>query len=264
MSLHHEHNTRLTPEKTVHGGAREGAGRRKKENRHPNVGESHSAARQASRVEKKESDDYQQQQEDLVNPMGRSWGYHECALLLTLILGLVLHYGETPTDALRVASSIMRRSYDNLHTLWTKWRNERLVYTVDSSGRGAGAVSHIDHAHHVSVEVIFLIIEYIRYTNAAGTGCTSTELQRCILVEQRLSIPDRTLRTVLSSMGVSLRQGQCDWEDERRVVCRPHSYLPSPVQQGHRRATAGSLRHRVHGRVVRECQPCAPVHVVPS
>ena len=149
---------------------------------------------------KKEGDDYQQQQEELVNPMGRSWGYHECALLLTLILGLVFHYGETPTDALRVASTIMRRSYDNLHTLWTKWRNERLVYTIDSSGRGAGAVSHIAHAHHVSVEVIFRIIEYIRYTNAAGTGCTSTELQRSILAEQRLSLPDRTLRSVLSSM----------------------------------------------------------------
>ena len=123
--------------------------------------------------------------------MGRSWGYHECALLLTLILGLVLHYGETPTDALRVASTIMRRSYNNLHTLWTKWRSERLVCTVQSTGRGAGAVSHIDHAHHVPVEVIFLIIEYIRYTHAAGTGCTSTELQRCILAEQRLSIVDK-------------------------------------------------------------------------
>ena len=139
--------------------------------------------------------------------MGRSWGYHECALLLTLILGLVLHYGETPTDALRVTSTIMRRSYDQLHTLWTKWRDERLVYTVDSSGRGAGAVSHIDHAHHVSVEVIFLIMEYIRYTNAAGTGCTSTELQRCILAEQRISIPDRTLRSVLSSMGYRYGKG---------------------------------------------------------
>ena len=80
----------------------------------------------------------------------------------------------------------MRRSYDDLHTLWTKWRNERLVYTVQSSGRGAGAVSHIDHAHHVAVEVIFLIIEYIRYTHAVGTGRTSTEPQRCILAEQRL------------------------------------------------------------------------------
>ena len=81
----------------------------------------------------------------------------------------------------------MKRSYDNLHTLWTKWRNERLVYVVSSSARGAGAVSHVDHAHHVALEVIFLIMEYIRYTNAAGTGCTSTELQRCVLAEQRLS-----------------------------------------------------------------------------
>ena len=187
MSLHHEHNTRLTPEKVAHGGAREGAGRRKKDNRDPNVGAHHSPARQASREEKQERDDYQQQQEELANPMGRSWGYHECALLLTLILEWVLHYGETPTGALRVTSTIMKRSYDNLHTLWTKWRNERLVYVVSSSARGAGAVSHVDHAHHVALEVIFLIMEYIRYTNAAGTGCTSTELQRCVLAEQRLS-----------------------------------------------------------------------------
>jgi hypothetical protein len=140
MSLHHKHNTRLTPEKVPHGGAREGAGRRQKENRDPNLGESQSSSRQASRAEKKEREYYHQQQEELVNPMGRSWGYHECTLLLTLVIGLVLHYGETPTDALRVAATIMKRSYENLHTLWTKWRNERLVYVVDSSGRGAGAV----------------------------------------------------------------------------------------------------------------------------
>ena len=125
----------LAPEKAVHGGAREGAGRKKKENRHLNVGESRSAARKASRAEKNESDDYQQQQQEFVNPIGRSWGYHECALLLTMMIGLILHYGETPTDALRVACIIMRRSYDNLHTLWTKWRSERLVYTVQSSGQ---------------------------------------------------------------------------------------------------------------------------------
>ena len=207
MSLHHQHNTRLTPEKLAHGGAREGAGRRQKENRDPNLAENHSTPSRASRVEKKERDEYHQQQQELVNPMGRSWGYHECALLLTLVIGLMLHYGDTPTDALRVTSTIMRRSYDNLHTLWTKWRDERLVYTVDSSGRGAGAVSHIDHAHHVPVEVIFVIMEHIRYTNAAGTGCTSTELQRCILAEQRLSMPDRTLRSVLSSMGISQVKG---------------------------------------------------------
>ena len=144
-------------------------------------------------MEKKERDDFHQQQEELVNPMGRSWGTTtQCALLLTLVIGLVLHYGENPTDALRVASTIMKRSYENLNTLWTKWRNERLVYIVNISGRGAGVVSHVYDAHHVPVEVIFLIIEYIRYTNVAGTGCTSTELQRCILAEQRLTIPDRT------------------------------------------------------------------------
>lgn len=207
MSLLPLHDTRSTPIKAQRGGRRAGAGRPLQENRNPNWAEDLSTGDQVRTDSKKERAEYLQQQDELVNPMGRSWGYHECALLLTLILGLVLHYGETPTDALRVASTIMRRSYDNLHTLWTKWRNERLVYTVDCSGRGAGAVSHIDHAHHVSVEVIFLIIEYIRYTNAAGTGCTSTELQRCILAEQRLSIPDRTLRTVLSSMGYRYGKG---------------------------------------------------------
>jgi hypothetical protein len=241
MSLHHEHNTRLTPEKAAHGGAREGGGRRQKENRDPNLGESHSLSRQASRAEKKERDDYHQQQEELANPMGRSWGYHECTLLLTLVIGLVLHYGETPTDALRVASTIMKRSYENLHTLWTKWRSERLIYVVDSSGRGAGAVSHIDHAHHVPVEVIFLIIEYIRYTNAAGTGCTSTELQRCILAEQRISIPDRTLRSVLSSMGYHYGKGNVigkmndEWYAARiRTFLLQYSRAIVEQQQGRR------------------------------
>ena len=207
MSQQHQHNTRRTPEKQPRGGQRDGSGRRAKENRDPNTVDNLSAVNTRRADEKKRKDDYNEQQEELVNPAGRSWSYHECALLLTLILGLVLHYGETPTSALRVTSTIMKRSYDNLHTLWTKWRNERLVYVVSSSGRGAGAVSHVDHAHHVAVEVIFLIMEYIRYTNAAGTGCTSTELQRCILAEQHLSISDRTLRAVLSSLGYRYGKG---------------------------------------------------------
>ena len=173
MSLLPLHDTRSTPIRGQRGGRRAGAGRPLQENRNQNWAEDFSTSDQLLADSKKERAEYLQQQDELVNPMGRSWGYHECTLLLTLILGLMLHYGETPTNALRVASSIMRRSYDQLHTLWTKWRNERLVCTGDCSGRGAGAVSHIDHAHHVPVEVIFLI-EYIRYTNAAGTGCTST------------------------------------------------------------------------------------------
>ena len=182
MSQLHHHNTRRTPEKQPRGGQRDGSGRRAKENRDPNTVDNLLAVNTHRAEEKKRKDDYNEQQEELVNPAGRSWSHQECVLLLTLILGLVLHYGETPTAALHAASTIMKRSYEGLHTLWRKWRKEGLVYVVSSTGRGAGAVSHIDHAHHVPVEVIFLIIEYVRYTNAAGTGCTSTELAYAFLL----------------------------------------------------------------------------------
>ena len=42
---------------------------------------------------------YQQQQHELSNSRGRTWSYHECTLILTLILGIMLHYGETPTQS---------------------------------------------------------------------------------------------------------------------------------------------------------------------
>ena len=150
---------------------------------------------------------YAQQQDELVNAKGRSWTYHECALLLTLILGIIIHYDETPTDALRFVSANIRRSYENLHTLWSKWQTERLVYVVHTDNRGAGAVSHVDHAHHVTVDVIFTIIEYIREANRTGGGCTSGDVQRCILAEHQLHISGRVLRNVLASMGYRYGRG---------------------------------------------------------
>jgi hypothetical protein len=204
----HQHNTRLTLEKRQHGGHREGAGRQAgKENRNPNKVAAASVAREHRHAQQQSAADYSEQQDELVNHKGRSWTYHECALILTLVIGLILHYGETPTDVLRFVSATIRRSYENLHTLWTKWQNERLVYVVDTANRGAGASSHIDHAHHVTVDVIFTIMEYIREANCTGGCCTSVDVQRCILAMHQLHIPSRTLRSVLASMGYRYGRG---------------------------------------------------------
>jgi hypothetical protein len=207
MSLQHAHNTRLTPEKPPRGGRRDGSGRQQKENRNPNAAENLSAVNQQRADEKKQKTDYKQQQDELVNHMGRSWGYQECTLILTLVIGIILHYDETPTNAMCFVSTTIRRSYENLHTLWTKWRDERLVHVVDTAHRGGGATSHVDHAHHVTVDVIFTIMEYIRHANCTGGCCTSTDVQRCILAEHQLHIPARTLRSVMSSMGYRYGRG---------------------------------------------------------
>jgi hypothetical protein len=79
-------------------------------------------------------------------------------LILTLVIGIVLHYNETPTQALRTVSTLLRRSYVALHSLWVKWRDEKEVYAVDTASRGGGASTHINHSHHVSVDVVFTII----------------------------------------------------------------------------------------------------------
>jgi hypothetical protein len=125
MSLQHAHNTRLTPEKPPRGGRRDGSGRQQKENRNPNAAENLSAVNQQRADEKKQKTDYKQQQDELVNHMGRSWTYHECALILTLTIGINVHDGETPISALPTPSTLIRRRYDNLHALWATWRNER-------------------------------------------------------------------------------------------------------------------------------------------
>jgi hypothetical protein len=207
MSTQPVHELRSTPVKAQRGGRRHGAGRPEKENHNPNWGEDLSSANQLRTRAHKQAADYAQQQDELVNAKGRSWTYPECTLLLTLILGIILHYGETPTDTLRFVSATIRRSYDNLHMLWSKWQQERLVYVVDTGNRGGGAVSHVDHAHHVTVDVIFTITEYIREANRRGGGCTSGDVQRCILAEHQLHISGRVVRNVLSSMGYRYGRG---------------------------------------------------------
>jgi hypothetical protein len=115
MSLPHAHNTRLTPEKPSRGGRRDGAGRPEKENHNPNWPEHLSAARQHQTDGVKQSADYQHQQSELTKSRGRSWSYHECSLILTLIIGIILHFGETPTQALHTVSVLVHRSYNSLH-----------------------------------------------------------------------------------------------------------------------------------------------------
>ncbi|HEY4387323.1 MAG TPA: hypothetical protein VGN34_22935 [Ktedonobacteraceae bacterium] len=79
----HTHNTRLTPEKPQHGGARPGAGRPKKENRDPTTPPALSLGPKVLMEEAKTREEYCQQQEQLTNSKGRSWSYHECTLILT-------------------------------------------------------------------------------------------------------------------------------------------------------------------------------------
>ena len=201
MSHRHTHNTRLTPERPPHGGRRPGAGRPGKENRHPNIIANLSAGPESRSNEKKERENYSQQLEQLANRKGRSWSYHECSLILTLVIGVMLHYHETPTAALHTVSTLIRRSYYSIHSLWCKWRDEGEVYAVDTARRGGGASVHINHSRHVSVEVVFTIIEKIREANATGGGCTTTELISAILEVHDITIHPRTLQNVLGSMG---------------------------------------------------------------
>jgi hypothetical protein len=198
----HTHNTRLTPEKPKHGGPRQGAGRPdNKENVNLNVTDTTSVARQYRHTEVKHKEEYQQQQDELVNPKGRSWSYHECTLILTLILAVIVHYGQTPTDALHTVSAFTRRSYYCVHALWVKWRDEKEVYVVDTDNRGGGASCHVNHSHHVSVDVILTIIDYIRNTNSTGGGCTTTGIQDQVLAQHNITIHSRTLHNILSSLG---------------------------------------------------------------
>ena len=60
-------------------------------------------------------------------------------LILMLVIGIELHYGETPTQALHTVSTLVHRSYYSLHQLWIHWRDEQEVYVVDTAGRVGGA-----------------------------------------------------------------------------------------------------------------------------
>ena len=88
-----------------------------------------------------------------------------------------------------------------LHALWVKWRDEKEVYVVDTGNRGGGASCHVNHSHHVSVDVILTIIDYIRNTNNTGGGCTTTGIQDQVLAQHNITIHSRTLRNILSSLG---------------------------------------------------------------
>jgi hypothetical protein len=131
MSQRHTHNTRLTPEKPPRGGRRPGAGRPEKENIHPNSASNLSLSPALRNAEKKQREEYEQQLQQLANRKGRSWSYDECMLIIMLVIGIVLRYNETPTQALHTVSTLIRRSYFSLHQLWTHWRDEQEVYVVD-------------------------------------------------------------------------------------------------------------------------------------
>lgn len=198
----HHFNTRLTPERKKRGGVRTGAGRPVgKENQNPNTIANAATAREHRHPEKDNKRHYKQQQDQLYNPKGRSWSYHECELLLTLIIGVIMFHDFTSTEALYLVSDLCRRSYKSLHQLWSKWRDEREVYVVNTDSRGAGSPLHINHSHHISVEAIILISEFIRDRNNAGQGCTTTGIQECLLSELNIFIRQRTLRNILASMG---------------------------------------------------------------
>ena len=197
----HTHNTRLTPEKKKHGGLRPGAGKpRDKENIDPNIIDT-AIAREYRHGGENHNNECQQQLDELVNPKGRSWTYEECALLLTLIIGMIVHYGWTPTDALLTVATLVRRSYSCLHTLWQRWRDEGEVFVVDTDGRGAGSSRHIYHTRQVTVDIVITIIDYIRNTSNTGSGCTTTGIQDHVLNQHGVTIQARTIRNVLSCMG---------------------------------------------------------------
>jgi transposase len=226
MSQRHTHNTRLTPEKPPRGGRRPGQGRPCKENLHPNIQQSLALGPAAVQEENKTRQEYAQQQEQLANCKGRSWSYEECKLILMLVIGIVLHYGETPTQALHTLSTLIHRSYFSLHQLWMRWRDEREVYVVDTAGRGGGAPTHVNHTSHVTVEVVFTLIECIRKRNKEGGGCTSTHLIDALREEHDVTMHPRTLQNVLSSMGY--RYGKTN-VIERCVVYSSHQDLPHSV-----------------------------------
>ena len=58
-----------------------------KEHNDPNTANHASLARQYRWDEQSSKESYKQQLHELANAKGRSWGYHECRLILTLILG---------------------------------------------------------------------------------------------------------------------------------------------------------------------------------
>ena len=72
---------------------------------------------------------------------------------------------------------------------------------VDTAGRGGGASTHVNHTRHVTVEVVFTLIECIRKHNKEGGGCTTTDLIDALREEHDVTMHPRTLRNVLSSMG---------------------------------------------------------------
>jgi hypothetical protein len=82
------------------------------------------------------------------------------------------------------------------------------VYVVDTAIRGADAATHADHDHHVSVDVIFSIIEYIRQANTDGGGCTTTDLLDLLSTQHGLRLHKSTLCRVLHHMGFRYGKAQ--------------------------------------------------------
>jgi len=147
-------STRNSPVRSLHGGARVGAGRPGKENIRPQVNDAKTTAPQEVKQQEMTLKEIASDIQSLKNPAGRSWSLDECKLLLILMLSLMYHEGMNPTNSLILVAKLACRGYSPLHTLWAEWRERKMVHVTETDNRGAGSHRHINASSHVTPFIV--------------------------------------------------------------------------------------------------------------
>jgi hypothetical protein len=142
------------------GGARPGAGRKRKH------GADEHTHRDSPQQRRRVTDDAgalaQRLAADhniLANHNGQSWSEGAARMLLTTMIGLIVHDNMTLTDAVTLLTKVTRVGNKGLYRLYHEWIDHGEVY-VHHDDRGAAAPTHIDHEHGVTAELCRKDIEH--------------------------------------------------------------------------------------------------------
>lgn len=190
-------STRNSPVRSPHGGAREGSGRRAKENIPPRVNETKEHILEKYEEPKKTQDELNSDIKSLINPKGRSWSLEECKLILILILSLMYYKGTNSTDTINDVAKLIHRGTKTINTLFRIWRESKKVHVVDTTVIG----THIKFGHAVPTWVVHQIEAVIREGNTTTGGVTTTVIRSHLLDKLGVQIGKSSLAEVLHKMG---------------------------------------------------------------
>lgn len=187
--------------RSLNGGARKGAGIRKKRP----MPLAALAARKKQRLEQEKQKEEQQQIKQqiltLSNPKGKSLSPNTSTLLVRTMMHTQFQQEMKQTQMLHFVEKLTGISYATLYRLYRHYIVRGEVLVIDSSNRGGGSVKHIYHHTDLSTDIICSIHEFLSDQSDKGNSSTSKNVIDHVKDNFMINIPIRTMQSLLNRLG---------------------------------------------------------------